>query len=175
MKRGFTLLETLVYVALLTIVSVILVNFILDITRSYAKARVKSAVFSQTQRVLETITKEIKQAKSIYTPTSYFGTGDSKRQLSLETLNPVVGGLPTGENSTFVDFYLDNQKIYVKRENQTAETLTSDLIKITNLEFILLGGNSLVIKINAQHNTASIKPESQAKISLEAAATLRSY
>lgn len=174
-RHGFTLLETLVYVALLTIVSTILINFILDITRSYTKAKVKSEVFSQTQQALGTIIKEIKQAKGIYTPTSYFGTGDSKRQLSLETLDPAVGGLPSGENSTFVDFYLDNQKIYVKRENQTTENLTSDLIKITSLEFILLGGNSLVIKIDAQYNTTSVKPEYQAQISLEGAATLRSY
>lgn len=169
--KGFTLLETLIYVALLTIITTFLASFILDLSRSYTKARIKSEVSSQTQRALETITREIKRAKSVYTPTSYFGTGNAKRQLSLETLS----NLPVGENSTFVDFYLDNQKIYLKREGQAIESLTSDLIKITSLTFDLYNAKNIVIKIQAQFNTASTKPEYQAQISLEGAATLRNY
>lgn len=170
-RRGFTLLETVVYIALLTIVTTFLASFILDLSRSFNKARIKADVASQARRALELITKEIKEAKSVYTPTSYFGTGGSQRQLSLETLY----NIPTGENSTFVDFYLDNQKIYQKRENQAAESITSDRVKITNLTFDLISSNNIVIKIDAQFNTTSIDPAYQAQISLESSATLRSY
>lgn len=168
-NQGFTLLETLVYVSLLAIISTFLVNFILDINRSYTKARLKSEVISQAQQALDAITKEIKQAKSIYTPTSYFGAGDTKRQLSLESLY----NLPSGENSTFVDFYIDNQKIYTKREGQNTETLTSNLVKVTLLEFNLLGGNNILIKLDAQYNTTSPDAAQQAQISLETSASLR--
>lgn len=159
MKKGFTLLETVVYIALLTIVTTFLTSFILDLSRSYNKARLKADAASQVRRVLEIMTNEIKTAKSVYTPTSYFGTGDSKRQLSLETLY----NLPAGENSTFVDFYLDSQKIYQKRESQAEESITSDRVKITNLTFDLINSNNIVIKIDT------------GEISLEGAATLRSY
>lgn len=177
---GFTLIEAVVYFAIFIVAASVIVLLTINLNRNYIRSRIKSQVLTEGEKVLNAIIAEIATAKSVYTPTSCFGVSDakticsgSKRQLSLETLI----SLPSQENSTFVDFYLDNQKIYLKRESQTVQALTSDRIKITNLTFDYYNPStnsvSVAVKLTAGFNTSD--PQKTFQVNLASSASIRTY
>lgn len=142
-EKGFTLLESVIYIGLLIITTGLVINFALNLITSYGKIQASKDAMNNAQNVLDAIVREIRNASKVYTPTSAF-TPTDLGQLSLETsLN-----LPEGETSTFADFYVDNNKLYLKKEGQTSLALTSDRVKVKNLVFThLTSSNTEAVKI----------------------------
>ncbi|OGD31580.1 hypothetical protein A3C91_04720 [Candidatus Azambacteria bacterium RIFCSPHIGHO2_02_FULL_52_12] len=128
-ERGFTIIETLIYASLVSIVAGVLTVSVANNLKAYNKSEARQNVLANANAALKLIMDEVKYAKSIYTPTSVFGSANG--QLSLET----VQNAPTGENTTYVDYYLDGGRIYEKREGQAALPLTSDRVFTTSLLF----------------------------------------
>lgn len=120
LRSGFTLVELVVYMALLVVVSVFLIQTLLALSVAYRKLQYERDVVSSARLAMETVGREVRASKSIYTPTSIFNA--TSGQLSLESpLNPNAG-----ENTTYVDFYLDNKRLYMKREGSSTVPLTSE-------------------------------------------------
>ena len=169
-ERGFTIIEMVFYTAIVGIIGSVLTLFLLNSLKAYNKTQAIQHVFNNVNGSLRTITDEIKYARGIYTPTSVLNSDSG--QLSLETaLNA-----PAGELTTFVDFYLDNGRIYEKREGLPAVALTSERVFITALRFSSLSNSgkiSATTQISGRINTASTKPEDQAQLTLSSSAALR--
>ncbi|MEK7453005.1 MAG: prepilin-type N-terminal cleavage/methylation domain-containing protein, partial [Patescibacteria group bacterium] len=88
-KRGFSLIEILVYIAVLGIIIATVASFLSDVLKTNSKSSAKQAVSNNITLVSNTISNEIRFAKNIYTPTSFLNSDSG--QLSLETeLNPPV-------------------------------------------------------------------------------------
>lgn len=122
-----------VYIGLVVIVAGLVINFALSLLTSYGKIQASKEAMNNAQVALDAAVREVKHASKVYTPTGAFSPTDPG-QLSLETpLDP-----PAGEASTYVDFYVDNNKLYLKRESQSALALTSDRVKVKNLTFTRL-------------------------------------
>lgn len=139
-NRGFTAIELLVYVALLVIISVFLIQSLLTLVFVYRRLQGERDVVANMRVAMETISREIQAARSIYTPATVFDA--NTHQLSLETpLNPL-----TNETHSFVDFYLDNERLYVKREGASAIPLTSESARVTqfNAARVLAGSRESV-------------------------------
>ena len=135
-QRGFTLIEILIYTALLVIISVVSVSFFIQVVNVTETSRRSREALDNAKGALETINQEIRHADSIYTPTSVLDSASG--QLSLETLRD----LPTDEESTYVDIYLDSQRLYLKREGVIDQLITSEKVKVTKLQFGLLADTS---------------------------------
>ena len=166
MKRGFTLIEMVVYVAIMAIVVTTLVIFTSDSIKANNKSRMLRVTLDNARRSLEVMTKEIKHSESFYTPTSLFDS--SPGQLSLNsTKNP-----PTAEEETYVDFYIEDERLYIKREGTDSEALTSNEVRVTNLEFRNLG-SSIQIDLTIDYKSSSLRPAYQASTSLTTSTTLR--
>ena len=169
-ERGFTIIEMVFYTAIVGIIGSVLTLFLLNSLKAYNKTQAIQHVFNNVNGSLRTITDEIKYARSIYTPTTILNSDSG--QLSLETaLNA-----PVGEPTTFADFYLDNGRIYEKREGSAAVALTSERVFITALRFSSVSNNgkvSAIAQITGRINTASTKPEDQAQLTLSSSAALR--
>lgn len=168
--KGFSLVEVLVYIAILGIVISITTGFYSDLMKSYSKTSAKSDVTSNISSALKVISDEIKYAASVYAPTTVLNSNSG--QLSLET----AINAPTGHTLTFVDYYLDNGVIYEKREGSQATPLTSNRVFITALKFekfVSNGKDAVKITIDGKINTASLNPEYQANISLTSTMSLR--
>ncbi len=129
MKKGFTIIEIVLYVALLAIVVGAVSALLVFTLRSQAKLQSQRDITFQASRLIDIMTREIVQAESIYSPTSIFNV--SPGQLSLETKNQV----PQGETSTYVDFYQCGTQVCIKREGQNSQALTSNSVQVTMLEF----------------------------------------
>jgi len=166
--KGFTLIEILVYIGVLGIIIVILSSFLIWATRSNTKAKVMRETLDNTRRAMEIMSYEIKEAKSIYTPTT------TSNQLSLETTHY----LPEGETKTFIDFYLCDSRLCLKKESQDSIALTSDNLEVSNLVFAqVITGTipSIQINLKVNYKNPTNRPEYQASVNLLSTISLRSY
>ena len=170
-QKGFSMIEAVIYSALLAVVVSTAIYFMTYIFDAYKKVFAQREVMSNVQFALDLITEETRFAKNIYTPTSTFANDNG--QLSIETnQNP-----PTGETATFIDFYLDNGRIYMKRESQTEIPLTSNQVKVNKMRFAYLNPanapEGVQIFIEAQFNTTSALLRDQTLIDFTTSAIIR--
>ncbi len=133
---GFTLIELLIYTVILVIISLVSVSFFIQVVNVTETSRRSREALDNAKGALDTITQEIRHADSVYTPTSVLD--NAAGQLSLETLRDV----PSDEDSTYVDIYLDSQRLYLKREGVTDQLITSEKVVVTSLKFGLLADSS---------------------------------
>ena len=160
--RGFTLMEILIYIAVLAIVFLAVSGFLTWSIKLNAKTRAIREVTDNTRQAMEIMSYEIKSAKSIYGPTS------DSNQLSLETKNY----LPSGETSTYIDFYLCGEALSalcLKKESQDPMAITSDKVKVSNLEFLQISTTTPSIQIQMSINYE------QTSIAVTSTASLRNY
>lgn len=168
MRKGFTLVEILVYIGIFFLVITIIISFVFWLIRSNTKLKVMREALNNADRVMEIITYETKKAKGIYIPTTNSG------QLSLETTNH----LPEGEKSTYIDFYLCDSALCLKKESQDPIVLTSNSVEITNLVFtrILSGeADSIQIDLSVSYKNPADRPEYRASVDLTSTISLRIY
>ncbi len=170
---GFTLIEVLIYIAVLVIIITAVSAFFLWGIRSNTKAKVMRETLDNSTRAMETLTREIKEAKSIYTPTSVFDSHPGG-QLSLETNKY----LPVGESTTYIDFYLCGTQLCLKKESQDPIALTSDKVEVSNLVFSRIITNeipSVQVSLNVDYKDSTGRPEYQASVNLISTVSLRGY
>jgi prepilin-type N-terminal cleavage/methylation domain-containing protein len=73
-QKGFTLIEVLIYAAMLAIISLVVLVFVNQLLGVNETTRRTRESLDNARRALDTIAQEIRHADSIYTPTSVFGT-----------------------------------------------------------------------------------------------------
>lgn len=169
--KGFTLIELLIYTALLVIVSVVSVAFFIQIVNITETSRRGREALDNARGALDTISQEIRHANSIYTPTSRLD--NAAGQLSLETSRDI----PSDEDSTYVDIYLDSERLYLRRESQTDQLVTSEKVKVKELRFSLLNDASskpaVQIKLTVEYFDQTSGPSNS--VTLTSTSTLRAY
>ena len=170
-QSGFTLIELTIYIALLALIGTVLTLFITQVIRRNAHAELTSRTLDNARGAMSLITQEVRQANAIYTPTSVFNSNPG--QLSLvTTLN-----IPTGENETYVDFYVDDQRLYRKREGQSAELITSEQVVVSDLTFAHLHQSSISpavrISITIQPAVAATAALDESTVTLTTTTALR--
>lgn len=166
---GFTLIELLIYVSVLVLIVLAAGSIFLSASKSSRKAKAARETIDNTRRAIEVMTHEIREAKSIYTPTSVLSS--SNGQLSLETTKYC----PEGEISTYIDFYLCEQRLCLKKESQNPIAITSDRVKIENLEFYQIATSSIQISLKVNYKSLSTRPEDQFSINTTSTVSLRVY
>ena len=148
MNKGFTLLEIIIYIALLSLITLLVSSVVIYFTNANAQSKGDREVLESARRALEEMTYEIISAKSVYTPTS------TQNQLSLETSKYA----PTGETVSYIDFYLCDTRICLKKEGQTPIYITGETTEISSLTFNQISINgSISVKINLamKHSNAT--------------------
>lgn len=170
-NKGYTLVELLLYVAVVTLIIAAISVLLLWGIRLRAKTQVQEEVLKQAERAMAVMLREIREAQSVYAPTSAFAT--STGQLSLQTLRHI----PEGEGSGYIDFFLCGTRICIKKESQNPAAITSENVLLDSLVFDFIGGEtdfpSLRISMTAQYSTQSQRPEYQAVVTLRSSAALR--
>lgn len=166
-KPGLTIIETVVYIAVLAIIIGAVSSLFLWTVKIQKKARAIQEVTDNARVAMRTISQEINEAGDIYLPTSVFDSDSG--QLSLETSKY----LDPGEISSFIDLYLCGDALCLKKESKESTVLTSDKIKINKLRFTkIVTGNRKSVEIEL--NVAS-KSDAQVSIDLISTASLRNY
>ena len=141
-EKGFTIVEILVSIGVFSIVLLAIISFVFWMNFYNAKTKADREVAENAKRILDIITYEIRGSKSIYTPTT------TVNQLSLETTKY----LPDGQTNTFIDFFLCESSICMKKEFQDPVKINSDSVDISNLSFLqIINGSQSTVKIQQHH------------------------
>ena len=172
-KKGFTLIEMLIYIALVGMISVVLFGILFFIIRANNKIIALSRVNSNAYSTMERMTYEIINSQYIYIPTSNFVNYNydlsAEDQLSLAT----EIGSSSNEDINYIDFYLDNNALFIKEEGSDPIALSSSDVQITKLEFSYFRNGereSIQIDISIKANNSSL---SDSEVNLINTVTLR--
>lgn len=166
-SSGFTFLELLIYIAIVTVVLSSLVQFAWSVIGNGIKSNTEQEVYAAARYVSERIKYEIRNANGINTGTSVFGTNPGTLSLIQDAPNDptiinVVGG-----------------KVQIKRGAATAVNLHSNDTIVTDLTFTNYTSvdnktKHIAFTITIQSNYGSVRQEYQETISLRSSAEIRS-
>lgn len=154
-RKGFTLVELLVYVALFAIVVTLAIQFTLGIVNASARSNAKEEVAIGASSILQAFDALARGAQAVYDPTSNF-IGDPG-QLSLVTSNTP----PPNEKTSYIDMYLDGGRFCVKREVSGVACVSSMKVEVTSLNFRKMtqagGAESVQARFTIRFRTQSPK------------------
>ncbi|KKT21256.1 MAG: hypothetical protein UW04_C0007G0008 [Parcubacteria group bacterium GW2011_GWB1_43_8] len=123
---GSSLLETLIYAAILGMVAVFATGSILAMLRSYSSVKMSRDLNFSTSVAMERMANEIRLANNIDDAGSVFDASPGK--LKLDTVDG--SGL-----ATTIEFFLSGAGIFVKEGSGASEALTASSTEITSLIF----------------------------------------
>lgn len=105
MQRGFTLVEMVVYAAILGIIAVLSISSMFAMTRAFTDLRVSRDLNSSATALFERLTRDIRGAYDIDAAQSTFGTHPG--QLMLNTKD-------SGGVNTTVEYYVTGNRVYIR-------------------------------------------------------------
>ncbi len=127
-NHGFTLIETIVYVTILALISVVAVRLVLAVSINTAEIRSERKIISNGELALETLIREIRQASAIAISPSVLGT--SPGTLVLTTI-----ASPGSSVAVTRTFSLSGSRLSRQDDSNPSEFITSSDVSITQLTF----------------------------------------
>jgi len=88
LQRGFTLIEIIIVIVILSIVSAITIKFLIDSLKIYTMTANQKTLFDEGKLALERMCRDIRDARSITTP----GSGGSGNTITFQRTNATVAG-----------------------------------------------------------------------------------
>jgi type II secretory pathway component PulJ len=127
---GFTLIELTIYIAILSVITVMVADSFLILNKGKGGVAAKSELNSNLRFVLERMKRDVSSASSLITPNTTAATSSS--------LVLVVGA-----NS--ISYIIDNNRIARQVDSQPLEYVSSDRVRITDMYFSRLENTNLVL------------------------------
>lgn len=138
-SSGFSLIETLVYIFIMTLLLSALSGALLSLTASYSALRSGEAVGEAALVSLEQMTREVRGANGVLGEASALGS--SPGRLTLNYWDEL-------DNASTTEFYLNGSTLWMKRDGVSVGPLSSTAVRVSNLTFRLVSGaNSKAVKI----------------------------
>ncbi len=128
-QSGFTLVETLIYMALFAMLSGLLISSLVAMLRSYTEMRAQNDILSSARVAMERMTREIREADSVDTTSSTLGSSPGILKLNTTTSGGSAKTVQFSKNGTSgVIEILDSS-------DGTARSLTGTKVSVTSLIF----------------------------------------
>ena len=165
-KSGLTLIEMLIYIAILSLIAVVFVSFILDIAGSSQKARIKKDAQQEARFAIERIQRSLREANGVNTGNSTFDVHPGVLSLSMDDVarDPTV-------------FDVSGGVLQITEGAGAAQALTSDRYDVSNLVFTDLSISNRTVNIKTELTLEHPNPENielfDVVISLQASAVVR--
>jgi len=125
-QRGFTLIELIVYIAIISTVLLAFVTFALQLAKVRAKASVIGEVEYNARLIQERLNEAIRHAEGVNTGASTFGSDPGV--LSLDMVD-------VAEDATIFNLTSDDGNFQVEAGGGEATPITTNGVSITNLIF----------------------------------------
>ncbi|MBI1998944.1 MAG: prepilin-type N-terminal cleavage/methylation domain-containing protein [Parcubacteria group bacterium] len=129
---GFTLLEAIVYIAILSLMFVVITHTAIVATAAFGKSRVKSALAAEGFVAMDRILREIRLAHGIDGEASVFGAHPGV--LKLKTRVSAADATETTRT-----FALSSGRLYIEEASGETAPLSGGGIEISELTFVLIG------------------------------------
>lgn len=157
-KNSFTLLELIIYISIVSIILVIVGNFSWNIIGGGAKTSAYREVQQSGRLIMEKISRYIKMASDINSPTAGLAGNSLSLEMSDEEINPTVISL-SGNN------------LVIAQGVKQGYVLNSSRVLVNNLEFTNISyvdtPGTIKIIISLGYNNPDNLREYQAEIDLE--------
>src|SRR3989344_9452030 len=138
-RRGFTLVEMVIYIAFLAVLSVLATEATMVVMKSFYTLRLTNNINQSATVALERMSREIRNGHDIDAVESTLGS--SPGRLTLKTKDS------SGSNTT-VEFYVSGNQIMIKEGGVDKDSLMTKNATVTNLIFRqITTANSKAIKI----------------------------
>lgn len=165
-RRGFTLIELILYIGITAMVVVALTRAMLTILGTRERVESVSSVQQELRFVMDRLTYVARGAVAVETGASLFGTGHSVLALSVR-----------GEPDVPVIFSLSGSAIVMREGTGGVLPLTSRRIIVDELLFepLTASGGSVVlsIRMHARNAAPELRRDDADEMTLETAVTLR--
>lgn len=125
-KRGYSLIEMVIYIAILVFIMVVVINILFNIVSSQKKFKSARSVENSASYTLERINREVRDAVSIDVANSIFGTNPGSLKLT---------GVDANGNSRTVEFFVSSSTVHIKENGVDLGRLTQADAQVTNLVF----------------------------------------
>ena len=133
-ERGFNLIETLLYIAMLVVIALAVINSLVTIVTSYKNVKAASDMETSATTAFDRMSREIRDATSIDNADSVFGS------------NP--GVLEIFNGTSTLKFYVATSTLYLDKNGSTEGPLSLSGITVSNLIFTkITTSNSSAVKI----------------------------
>ena len=166
-REGFTIIEFVVYIAVLAILGGAVSTLFLWTLKAHTKAQVLQETTFSAQLAMDRVLHEVREAESLYLPTT------TATQVSLETKTSI----PLGETAGYIDFFLCGEALCMKKEEAAPVALTSSSFEVTNLSFTTISTNtkfpSVQIQMTLEHKNPSGSSQLEAAVQITSTASLR--
>ncbi|MDO8555269.1 MAG: type II secretion system protein [bacterium] len=126
-NNGFSLVETIVYTAILAVTTIFVVNSLLKTVSAFNSFRVSKQINAAAINSMERMTREIKSSSQIDTNNSVFDINPGK--LIINKNDPGTGAPIT------LEFSVANSRLTIKKDNESPIALTSSGTEVSNLVF----------------------------------------
>lgn len=148
---GFSLIETIIYIAIITIFASSLTSFSILVSDARNKAYVVGEVQSNARIAMSTISKHVRGALDINTVSSTFNT------------DPGVLSIMSSSSSTDPTIFsltADDGVLQIQQGAGAQLSVTSDEVRITNLVFTDLTGSSTQPNVGIELTVEFVSRES---------------
>lgn len=125
-NKGFSLVEMLVYIAILVFVLAIIIEVVLSVARSERVISSVRSIENSAVLALERISREIRQSDSVNVSSSVLGSHPGILVLNGEDL---------AGNPRTVEFYLSNSRLNIRENGVDQGSLTQNDARVTDLKF----------------------------------------
>jgi type II secretory pathway component PulJ len=148
-KSGFTLVEMIIYIAFFAILSILAIEALMVVMRSFYTLRLTQNINQSATTALERMSREVRNAYDIDTAGSTFNANPG--HLTLRTKD-------AGGANTTVEFYVNGSQIGIKEGGVDKGSLMEKSTTVTNLIFRqITTANSKAIKIEMSlHDTHGV-------------------
>lgn len=166
---GFTLVETLIYIAIISGIMLAFVTFSISISDSKNKAYVVTEVQENARIALEIISQKIRSAVEVNTGFSIFGVDPGVLSLAMDEPD---------KNPTILDLSADNGLLRIKEGVNNPVIITNSKVRVANLVFTNLTSpntdrENIRVEITITYNSNSSDVEYNYSYSLQTAISLR--
>ncbi len=128
-NKGDSLIEMLIYVVLFTIFSIVFINSVMIMTKTYTRIRGNNAILDSSTSSMNRITSEIRNAVSVDSAHSTLDA--SPGVLTLNTTD-------SNGNAKVVKFDVSNGAVRLTENSVVTGNITSSNVTVTNLVFRLI-------------------------------------
>jgi type II secretory pathway pseudopilin PulG len=150
-KKGFTLVETIIYMAILIVLLAVIVNSVLLLTTHYRAVRNTREMEDSAIATFERMTRDIKDADG-------FIASSTVLQVANGSLALFKQDIASGQSTT-TEYYVENDRLYVRENGIVLGPLTKQSINVTALIFRRIDtGESTAFKIEMSLQTDQAAP-----------------
>jgi len=168
LQNGFTLIEVLIYIAIIGMVTSSFIVFSISVSNSRSKTYVVQEVQANMRTAVNIISQKLRASNGVNIGVSTLGVDPGFLSLSMasSTLSPTIIGLNQ-----------DNGILGIKEGTSATTSITSDEVKVTNLVFTDVTGPSarenIRVEITIEFNNIGTDVEYNYTQNLQTAVSLR--